>query len=74
MPANGPTFPRYLRSYVRAAQAAGWRVEGTRNGHVRFSPPDRTVPPVIAASTPSDCRAERNMIAALRRAGLDLPR
>jgi hypothetical protein len=69
-----PSFPKYLRPYVKAAEQAGWRVEPTKSGHVRFLPSDKTCRAIVAASTPSECRGELNLRAALRRAGLELPR
>jgi predicted RNA binding protein YcfA (HicA-like mRNA interferase family) len=55
-----------LRQLLRSAAARGWRVELTRRGaHVRLVHPSGAV--VVAAGTPSDCRALANLRAQLRR-------
>lgn len=59
-----------VRELVRAAQAAGWRVELTGGGHVKFLPPGGR--PVFGSQTPSDPSAWRNMRSDLRRAGLEV--
>lgn len=72
-------FPKRLRKIVKAAEKAGWTPDFTSKGHPRLTPPaglrDRNgdlVRPVTFALTPSDHRGDRNTIAALRRAGLDI--
>lgn len=62
-----------MRDIERAAREQGWRVERTAKGHVRFVPPDPTMPIVVASGTPGDRRAIRNLLAALRRSGLVWP-
>lgn len=72
--------PRHLKPYVKAAEAAGWLVETRKNGHVYFVPPkgtkygtsDELAGPVKASATPSDRRAMKNMVADLRRRGLEV--
>lgn len=68
-----------LKSYVRAAEAAGWRVELSGSGHWMFYPPKGTqhpagglAGPVKVSATPSDGRAHKNMLADFRRLGLDV--
>ncbi|REC93400.1 hypothetical protein C8D72_3446 [Kushneria indalinina DSM 14324] len=56
---------RALRRVVRYAVDHGWFVERTRGGHVRFIKPG--CPPVFTGFSPSDTRAERNVLARLRR-------
>lgn len=68
-----------LKPYIQAAEAAGWTVEISRNGHFMFYPPRGTqhpagglAGPVKASASPSDVRAHKNMIADLRRLGLNV--
>ncbi len=63
---------RDFRELFDKATTAGWRVERTGGNHVRLLSPDRSVPPVITSSTPSDPRAIKNLRAMLRRYGLDV--
>lgn len=56
---------RALKRVVRFAIAHGWSVERTRGGHVRFI--KSGCPPVFTGFSPSDARAERNVLARLRR-------
>jgi len=55
-----------VKELLRWAEAAGWRVQFTRGGHLRLRHPDGGV--VVAASTPSDQRALANLRAQMRRA------
>jgi hypothetical protein len=57
------------RRLAAVAERAGWTVEPTRSGHLRFRGPDGQV--VVHSTTSSDWRAARNLRAQLRRAGLD---
>lgn len=59
-----------VRELVKAAQAAGWRVELTGGGHVRFLPPEGPV--VFGSQTPSSPAGWRNLRSDLRRAGLEV--
>jgi predicted RNA binding protein YcfA (HicA-like mRNA interferase family) len=61
-----------MKRLRKTAEQQGWRVEDTRGGHVKFLPPDTAQPAVVAAGTPSDHRAWRNLLASLRRSGLDI--
>lgn len=64
---------RELRPFVKAAIDQGWSVEKTGGGHLRFKSPTGAV--VFTPSTPGGGnRAIENTRAALRRAGLNLPR
>ncbi len=56
---------RALKRVVRYAVDHGWFVERTRGGHVRFIKPGG--PPVFTGFSPSDARAEKNVLARLRR-------
>jgi HicA toxin of bacterial toxin-antitoxin, len=58
---------RRARELARIARAAGWRVEPTRGGHLRFRHPDARGA-VITASTPGGGRWRHNALASLRRA------
>jgi len=57
------------RNLIKAARKQGWRVTLSKNGHLKFVPPDPEAPIVHAGGTPSDVRATRNLIADLRRTG-----
>lgn len=61
-----------MKKVVRAARAAGWRVEERATGHVMLFPADRTLSPVTCSSGAGDPRTMRNIIAQLRARGLDL--
>ncbi len=64
---------KYQGAAIRkAAQRQGWRVEPTKKGWLLI-PPDKTKPAVTMHNTPSDHRAEKNLIATLRRSGLVWP-
>ena len=56
---------RALKRVARYAVTHGWNVERTRGGHVRFIKPG--CPPVFTGFSPSDARAEKNVLARLRR-------
>lgn len=59
-----------FESIRQAAVEQGWIVERTRGKHWRFVPPDKTKKMVVTGGTPSDVRATRNLLADLRRQGL----
>lgn len=59
-----------IKKLALAAQEQGWRVEATKNGHVRFVPPNPRGQFVIVPKTPSDHRSYLNSRALLRRQGL----
>lgn len=68
-----------LKGYSKIAKKAGWTIEQTRNGHIRFRPPydwkgrhGESVAPLVTGSTPSDRRSELNFRAYLRRSGLEV--
>lgn len=72
-------IPDRLKDVVRAAEAAGWTYDRTRKHHPRLTPPrglldatGKSQPPIMFASSPSDIRGDKNGIASLRRAGVDL--
>jgi hypothetical protein len=65
--------PRELRPLVLAAVEAGWTVERTGGGHLRFKSPSGAL--VFTPSTPGGGRRSiENCRAELRRKGLNLPR
>lgn len=61
---------RELQEVVEKALRAGWNVGHTRNGHLRFVSPDKSVPPIFMGGTPSDSRSVKNLRAHLKRYGL----
>lgn len=54
-----------MKRLMRFALHHGWDVERTRGGHLRFL--KQGCPPVFTGYSPSDARAEKNMLARLRR-------
>jgi hypothetical protein len=60
------------RKIKKALEEQGWRLERRSRGWMAL-PPDRTKPPVAIHETPSDWRAERNMLAQLKRSGFIWP-
>jgi len=58
-----------LQQLIRRAVHQGWSVEQRRGGHLCWRSPGRGVQ-VFSASSPSDWRANLNLRASLRRAGL----
>lgn len=59
---------------IAQARRQGWTVEKRASNHLLFRPPDRAIPAIVTAATPSDWRGPLNLRSHLRRAGLDLPR
>lgn len=57
---------------VKAAKGQGWTVETTGHG-LRLIPPDPNKKMVQLASTPSDVRAVRNVLAIMRSQGFIWP-
>jgi len=64
------TADKDTEELVRKLRRQGWRVSEAR--HYTAYPPDKSIPPIVFAKTPSDYRALKNTIARLRRAGADL--
>jgi hypothetical protein len=58
---------REFKCIFRVLQQAGFKVNPTKNGHVRIDAPQG---PVFASSTPSDHRAVKNLVSMLRRKGI----
>ena len=57
---------KYLKELKKRAEAQGWRVE--QNNHLKwFAPDGRTI--IVTGCTESDCRALKNTLARMRRAG-----
>lgn len=76
------SVPGRLRRIVAAAEAKGWTYDETRQGHPRLTPPaglvdqyrnGRPAAPVTFGKTPSDHRGDMNVVAVLRRLGVDIP-
>jgi predicted RNA binding protein YcfA (HicA-like mRNA interferase family) len=59
-----------IKTIIKALESQGWRVElGGR--HYKCFPPDKTLPMVVIAATPSDHRAWKNILGFLRRSGFN---
>jgi hypothetical protein len=58
-----------MQNLIKEAEAMGWTAGITRNGHLRFTHPDRRT--VFASSTPGDVRAIANTRGKLRRASAE---
>lgn len=62
-----------LKELIDVARKHGWTVtKARRRNHLKFVSPDKDVPMIHAAATPSDHRAVKNIRAWLRKAGLDV--
>lgn len=59
-----------FKRLIKDAEKAGWTVEPSRGGHLKWKAPTGAV--VFSASTPSDHRAIKNHLSLLRKAGLNL--
>lgn len=57
-----------LKEIIKAAEEQGWQVKTTKSGHQMFFAPDG-INKVTAGGTPSDHRAQANLLAQLRRYG-----
>ena len=64
-------LPKDLRPIAKKAEQAGWRVD-IRPNKALFFPADKAYSPITVHFTESDWRAQRNFIAHLRRAGLNI--
>jgi hypothetical protein len=62
-----------LRPLVDAATRQGWNVSLTGKAHLRFQPPDRQRPLVIASGTPHARSSVDLLIHDLRRSGFQWP-
>ena len=58
------------RKLLKKARAKGWKVTRTRNNHIKWKSPKGEV--VIHSGSPSDHNADKNFVAQLRNAGLDV--
>lgn len=63
-------IPREFAPYARQAVLRGWRVEPTKNLHLKWIAPSGAI--IFSSSTPSDRRAALNLRSQLRREGLDV--
>jgi predicted RNA binding protein YcfA (HicA-like mRNA interferase family) len=62
-------LPEPFRKAARAARRAGWTIERTRGGHLKWIPPAGEW--VITPASPSVPSSIPNTLALLRRAGLE---
>lgn len=62
-----------FRDLRAAAEAQGWAVQETAKKHWKFVPPVGGLSPVFYSGSPSDWRAIRNFVAAMRQRGLQVP-
>lgn len=62
-------FRREFKDVTRALDAQGWTITTTKKRHLRFESPRGLI--IYSAGTPSDWRARKNLVAHLKRAGLD---
>lgn len=62
-------YKKKMTGLIEVLRGEGWRVEPTRNGHVRLIPPDTGQKIVHAPGTSSDHRGFANVLAQLRRSG-----
>lgn len=58
---------KQMKQWVKQAEAQGFEVRITSKGHIQFKKDGQIV--AVAASTPSDPRSWKNLIADLKRAG-----
>lgn len=58
-----------IKKIRKELEAQGWRIENRKGGHAMAFPPDRSQPPVVLPSSPSDARWQKNLLAQLRRSG-----
>ena len=63
-----PKISKDIRTAAKWAKKNGFRIEATKNNHIRFVHSDRRVKIVITSSTPSCSRAGKNTLAELKRA------
>ena len=61
---------RDMRNLIKRAMLQGWHVEKRNNNHLKWTAPSGFV--YYSSSTPSDFRAIRKIMSALRREGLNL--
>ena len=63
------TTNKDLRVIIEALIEQGWRFEKSGSGHIKGFPPDKTMPMVTMAATPSDHRAIKNIKSYIRKSG-----
>jgi predicted RNA binding protein YcfA (HicA-like mRNA interferase family) len=64
--------PRTLRKAARLAERQGWHIDHKRGGHLKWYPP-KPGAMIVTPSSPGEGRAITNVMAKLKRAGLDVP-
>jgi hypothetical protein len=62
--------PKEYRSLATLATGAGWRIEPTRNSHLRWLSPDGASTVITSGTPGNNWTARREVAADLRRAGL----
>lgn len=62
-------YKKRLEELASQARDQDWTVMPTNSGHVKFVPPEKDKPLVIAAATTTDHRAAANLLSQLRRSG-----
>lgn len=63
-------YRKRLEQLAAQARDQNWTVTPTGGGHLKFIPPEKDKPLVIAAVTTTDHRAAANLLSQLRRSGL----
>jgi hypothetical protein len=63
-------IPRQLHGHARLALSRGWTISATGSGHLKWQAPDGQTT-VFTPRTHSDPRSIPNVVAKLKRAGLD---
>lgn len=63
-------IPKELRSALKQARVQQWTVNVTKKGHLAWKSPNGGM--VVSPSTPSDSRAVKNVLAMLKKNGLDI--
>jgi len=66
------SYPKDFRTILKNLKPHGWTATQGKNRHWHIHGPEGQQ--LVAPSTPSDHRAFRNTVAALRRAGAPIPR
>lgn len=61
-----------VRSVIKLAKKAGWRVEKGNGGHILLYPPDRSKGFVTMPASPSSSRNFKNVLMMLRSKGLQV--
>ena len=68
-PMSRNDYKKRLDELTSQARNQDWTVTPTHSGHMKFIPPEKDKPLVIAAATTTDHRAAANLLSQLRRSG-----